>query len=172
LSRSLAISQSAGSGRPPQLGRRRASPPGNPGLRPAGTALGRTVATPQRCGRWWSTRRVRLANSTDSPTLEKGVRVAVTSPSRKWTQPGFVDSSARRDLWPIGVGAALGLRSVAVSRRGHHPRLVHRPDGRFEVQCPQCQQVGEESRPIGIDMPITNRAEAEDIARNHVRRAA
>ena len=64
--------------------------------------------------------------------------------------------------------SGVGLRSAAMSRSGHQPRLVVRPDGRFEVQCPECvagQRGG--GLPIGIGLPVSNRAEAEGIARNH-----
>ena len=45
--------------------------------------------------------------------------------------------------------------------------LIGRADGRWEVQCPQCQRFGDQPRPIGIGMPIVNKAEAEGIFRNH-----
>lgn len=57
-------------------------------------------------------------------------------------------------------------------RNKHSPRLVNRPDGRFEIRCPQCERMVADGRPIGIGMPITNRVEAESIARNHAGRAA
>jgi len=55
--------------------------------------------------------------------------------------------------------------------RQHAPRLVSRPDGRWEIRCPQCERMEDQS-PIGIGMPIANRIEAESIVRNHTRRAA
>ena len=42
----------------------------------------------------------------------------------------------------------------------HSPKLVQRVDGRFKVRCPQCERMREQPRPIGIGLPITNRAEA------------
>jgi hypothetical protein len=52
----------------------------------------------------------------------------------------------------------------AVSR--HHPKLVHRKDGRWEVRCLQCQRNQEQATPLGIGIPVVNRVEAEGIARN------
>jgi hypothetical protein len=56
----------------------------------------------------------------------------------------------------------------------HSPRLVIRSDGRYEIRCPQCEYLGRTGQPwpLGIGMPITDRAEAESIARNHAGRAA
>ena len=54
----------------------------------------------------------------------------------------------------------------------HSPQLVHRPDGRFEIRCPECERKVGETRPIGIGLPITNRIEAESIMQNHAGRAA
>jgi len=48
---------------------------------------------------------------------------------------------------------------------GHQPELLRRADGRWEVRCPQCQQA--EMAPVGISLPIVNRAEAESILQNH-----
>ena len=49
----------------------------------------------------------------------------------------------------------------------HHPKLVQRPDERWEVRCPQCEGNRDEAIPLGISMPIASRVEAEGIARNH-----
>jgi hypothetical protein len=57
-------------------------------------------------------------------------------------------------------------------RNKHSPRLFKRPDGRFEIRCHQCERMEDQAPPIGIGMPITNRTEAESIARNHGGRAA
>jgi len=54
----------------------------------------------------------------------------------------------------------------------HRPKVIQRRDGRFEIRCPQCERIRSEPRPIGIGLPVTNRAEAESIARNHAGRAA
>jgi hypothetical protein len=51
--------------------------------------------------------------------------------------------------------------------RRHQPRLLRRPDGRWEVLCLQCQQNQQQATPIGIGIPIANLLEAEGIARNH-----
>ena len=64
---------------------------------------------------------------------------------------------------------------VAAIRRKvrHDPRLLHRPDGRFEVRCLQCQRNGDlTALPVGIGIPITGRDEAEAIVRNHLARTA
>ena len=82
----------------------------------------------------------------------------------------------------IGLGLA-GPLSFAEQRASQHPqllggsvdsspKLVQRPDGRYEIRCPQCERMGSGSRPIGIGLPVTSRAEAESIARNHAGRAA
>ena len=50
----------------------------------------------------------------------------------------------------------------------HIPNLIHRADGRWMVDCPQCR--AEECNivlPVGIGRPISNKTEAEDIAQNH-----
>jgi hypothetical protein len=56
--------------------------------------------------------------------------------------------------------------------RKHSPRIVQRPDGRWEVQCSDCQRRTVEQPPVGIGLPILNRSEAEAIARNHQQRVA
>ena len=52
----------------------------------------------------------------------------------------------------------------------HSPKLVHRWDDRWEIRCPQCEGMVGDAMPIGIGLPVTNRAEAESMARNHARR--
>jgi hypothetical protein len=80
-------------------------------------------------------------------------------------------------VWLLCGSCATSATPVAcktVSRqgsKGHHPRLANRADGRFEVQCPQCWMQREGGRPMGIGVPIVNRAEAEMIVRNHSDRA-
>ena len=69
------------------------------------------------------------------------------------------------------TNARTRLGTAARSRLQHTPRLAHRLDGRFEVRCPQCESTMDQ-RPLGIGMPITNRAEAEFMVRNHANRAA
>jgi hypothetical protein len=56
----------------------------------------------------------------------------------------------------------------------HTPRLVARPDGRYEIRCGECIELGKlgQSWPLGIGMPLTNRREAEFIVRNHTGRTA
>jgi hypothetical protein len=79
---------------------------------------------------------------------------------------------------PLSVLCATAPTSVASEivsgqRRGHHPQLIRRPDGRYEVRCREClTRQGDAGLPIGIGVPIANRAEAEMIARNHQTRAA
>jgi hypothetical protein len=52
---------------------------------------------------------------------------------------------------------------------GHHPRIVHRHDGRWEIQCNECQRPHGESTPLGIGMPIAGEAEARCMMENHAR---
>lgn len=49
----------------------------------------------------------------------------------------------------------------------HHPRLVHRGDGRWEVCCLECARTQDDIQLIGIGIPIVSRLEAEGIVRNH-----
>jgi hypothetical protein len=51
----------------------------------------------------------------------------------------------------------------------HDPTVVHRHDGRWEIQCPQCQRSHGESAPLGIGMPIRGEFEARCIKENHRR---
>ena len=59
------------------------------------------------------------------------------------------------------------MGTVAKPKVQHSPELVHRPDGRDEIRCPECERMVGEARPIGIGSPITGRLEAESIVRNH-----
>jgi hypothetical protein len=49
----------------------------------------------------------------------------------------------------------------------HEPTLVKLNDGRWRVSCHQCR-AARAVLPIGIELPITNRFEAEAILQNHV----
>ena len=51
----------------------------------------------------------------------------------------------------------------------HHPKLMCRADGRYEVRCPRCAEVPHHDPPIGIGLPVSNRAEAEGMVANHSR---
>jgi hypothetical protein len=52
----------------------------------------------------------------------------------------------------------------------HHPRIVHRHDGRWEVRCSECQgESSGEPAPLGIGLPIVNQFEAQNILANHSR---
>jgi hypothetical protein len=52
--------------------------------------------------------------------------------------------------------------------RPHHPKVVKRTDGRWMVDCPECMRPGsEESRPIGIGMPLETEATARLLQENH-----
>lgn len=51
----------------------------------------------------------------------------------------------------------------------HHPRLIRRADGRWEIKCGECATF-EEIIPVGIGLPIRDRQDAERIRDNHVRR--
>jgi hypothetical protein len=58
-----------------------------------------------------------------------------------------------------------------------HRRVLHKPslgrlkDGRWVVRCPQCRVTSDQMPPVGIDVPIVNRHEAEWIIGNHTGRA-
>jgi hypothetical protein len=90
-------------------------------------------------------------------------------------QPEVLHQKARSALFewqpPCHHGCAMAQTPPGLRNR-HSPRLVQRPDGRFEIRCPQCERMDDQARPIGIGMPIVNRIEAESIARNHGGRAA
>jgi hypothetical protein len=64
------------------------------------------------------------------------------------------------------------MGAAAKPRVQHRPKLVHRPDGRWEIRCYQCERMVGDERPVGIGLPVANRAEAESIAQNHAGRAA
>ena len=59
------------------------------------------------------------------------------------------------------------MGTVANRKPQHSPELVNRPDGRYEIRCPECERMVGEARPVGIGLPITGRLEAEAIVRNH-----
>ena len=76
-------------------------------------------------------------------------------------------TAAITTLWsrPFRKAGSESRERAAVIR--HHPKLIHRNDGRWEVRCRQCQQNHQQTTPIGIGIPISNMVEAESIARNH-----
>jgi hypothetical protein len=49
----------------------------------------------------------------------------------------------------------------------HKPRIIHRPDGPWVVECRQCREDKSSSVPIGIGMPLPDRMTAERLAENH-----
>ena len=57
-------------------------------------------------------------------------------------------------------------------RRTHKPELKLRTDGRWEVRCAECECRVDQSLPVGIGVPITNKFEAQSILRNHERHRA
>ena len=64
------------------------------------------------------------------------------------------------------------ISAVVIPRpTSHHPKLVQRLDGRWEIRCPQCER-NSEPPPIGIDDPVANKFEAESMLQNHSGRAA
>jgi hypothetical protein len=81
-----------------------------------------------------------------------------------------------RDMSRTGLVAcrSLGLPCHAVSENqaGHQPQLVKLADERYAVRCQQCELRSDEDVPIGIGVPISSRAEAEAILRNHADWAA
>lgn len=99
-------------------------------------------------------------------------------------QPASQRGHKQRKPWGAGLfeapllalldAMAMSMAMAATQRRDRHdPRLLERPDGRFEVRCLQCDRNGDPaSLPIGIGMPIANRVEAESILRNHAARTA
>jgi hypothetical protein len=54
------------------------------------------------------------------------------------------------------------------SSRLHEPTLVQLNDGRWRVSCHQCRAAKAVPMPIGIELPITRRLEAEAILANHL----
>ena len=49
----------------------------------------------------------------------------------------------------------------------HHPNVSRPADGRWTVDCPECQSLGEGAIPIGIGMPIREEGIACVIHQNH-----
>jgi hypothetical protein len=52
-------------------------------------------------------------------------------------------------------------------RNPHQPRIIHRPDGFWVVECRQCRDDKTSSVPIGIGMPLPDRMTAQRLAENH-----
>ena len=50
----------------------------------------------------------------------------------------------------------------------HHPEVVRRDDGRWEVRCPDCTQSAEEAVPIGIGLAVGDPTMAAMIRANHL----
>ena len=53
----------------------------------------------------------------------------------------------------------------------HHPEVVQRPDGRFEVRCPECSRDSLEPVPVGIGVAIADEKAARLIRTNHLTRS-
>ena len=52
----------------------------------------------------------------------------------------------------------------------HHPSVVRRKDGRWEVRCPHCLlQTETEALPIGIGLPLESEFAARMLQENHHR---
>jgi hypothetical protein len=67
---------------------------------------------------------------------------------------------------PPAEGALYEEQEVGV-RSPHHPRIVHRPDGPWVVECRQCRDDNSASMPIGIGLPLADRLTAERLVENH-----
>lgn len=98
--------------------------------------------------------RIRV-RSTDEGILRDGT--AVVASSRR------CNSQPRQGCHNAEVGSAHVTTSWT---RQHAPTLVRRPDGRYEVRCPECQTRGSVP-PVGIGLPVNDRHEAERIVLNH-----
>jgi hypothetical protein len=72
------------------------------------------------------------------------------------------------DSVPAGEGELEEEQEVGV-RSPHHPRIVHRPDGPWVVECRQCREDRSSSVPIGIGLPLADQVTAERLAENHAR---
>jgi hypothetical protein len=55
---------------------------------------------------------------------------------------------------------------MAMGSSIHHPKVLRRLDGRWEIQCPECQW-SSESTPFGIGMSLEDEVEARCIWENH-----
>ena len=53
-------------------------------------------------------------------------------------------------------------------RVAHYPRIIHRPDGPWVVECRQCRDDRSASIPIGIGLPLPDQITAERLVENHV----
>jgi hypothetical protein len=53
--------------------------------------------------------------------------------------------------------------------RPHQPCIIERPDQTWVIECRQCREDKVSSVPIGIGMPLSDRATAERLAENHRR---
>jgi len=84
--------------------------------------------------------------------------------SRQW--PRFCDHSRAMDRVPLGEGALLEEQEVRV-RSPHHPRIIHRPDGPWVVECRECRDDRSSTVPIGIGLPLPDQVTAERLAENH-----
>ena len=80
--------------------------------------------------------------------------------------PPLLWLSRATDRVPIGEGALLEEQEVGV-RSPHHPRVIHRPDGPWVVECRQCRDDRSSSVPIGIGLPLPDQVTAERLAENH-----
>jgi hypothetical protein len=50
----------------------------------------------------------------------------------------------------------------------HHPDVSLRADGRWVVNCPECERQGDGAIPIGIGMPIREEGMARMVLENHL----
>ncbi len=48
----------------------------------------------------------------------------------------------------------------------HHPKISDRPDGRWEVRCPECEG-SSQTVPVGIGVPIGDPLMAARLRANH-----
>lgn len=63
-----------------------------------------------------------------------------------------------------GLGKAQGDVTSAAQ---HHPQVIPKEGGRWVVECPECRRDHTTSLPVGIGLPVDDRAVAEMIRDNH-----
>lgn len=54
-------------------------------------------------------------------------------------------------------------------KNAHRPVIIQRPDGRWELHCPDCTESHETTVLIGLDLPVESKEVADLLLENHLR---